>query len=201
MFSKFSIKKSIYSISILLIGLVGYFFIKNFNSSTPVTTIKSPCRGFIDKKINSQKKIIISKRIDQLNALMELPIDWIFKDIKGEVIDLYCYRDQKKILINLWATWCASCIEEMSSLSQLADTTISDLLVVAITTEPLKEVQTFIDNSFSDLSNHFKIVSVSSMELDQYFFQDSIPTTYIFSKKGLLENKILGSKDWLKINI
>ena len=52
---------------------------------------------------------------------MDKPIDMVFKDIHADVIDLYCLRNKKTLIINFWATWCPPCIEELPALSQLAE--------------------------------------------------------------------------------
>ncbi len=164
------------------------------------SNLKSPCRDLTGKgELKKQKAILFSNRVDRLNELMETPIDWIFKNIKGEVFDLYCYRGKKRILINLWATWCPPCIEELPSLSALAEQT-KNILVIAVTTESLEVVNSFIQKSFPDLSESLQIVRVSKEELNQYFIPDSLPVTYLFNKEGKLESKILGARNWQEMS-
>jgi len=197
--------KILFSIFIFCVAVLCFIQAKSFfmsaktenQSLVPFQTFQSPCRGLVTLEKQNQKKILFSKRVDRLDRLMRTPIDWVFKNIKGEVIDLYCYREKKQVLIHLWATWCASCVEELSALANLATKKESLLLVVAITTESIEKVQSFIQNSFSDLSEHLQIVSLSSKELHQYFVEDSLPVTYVFSKNGRLNRKILGPRLWL----
>lgn len=162
-----------------------------------IQSFKSPCREMTNKDIFQKNKSKLT-RVNKLNRLMEQPIDWMFKDIKGEVIDLYCYRNKKKVLINLWATWCPPCIEELPSLSQLSGQSSQYLATIAITTEPLGIVKKFISESFSDLNPQLKIVKMTPEQLSRYFPKDSLPTSYIFNQQGQLEDKIIGARDWLK---
>ncbi len=183
---------------------INFYHIRDQNdpSLQGVKNLKSPCRGLVSKKsLKKQKKIIFSKRADQLNQLMETPIDWIFKDIKGDSFDLYCYRGKKGVVINLWATWCPPCIKELPSLSALADKAVKDFLVIAITTESLEVVNPFIQKSFSDLSERLKIVRMSPEELSEYFPQDSLPVTYLFARNGKLKSKIMGDRNWLNMGL
>lgn len=185
---------------IVLLG-IGFFLnqknsLKN-TSSQKISMLKSPCRGLIQnlKNHDSQKQ-----RLNLLTHLMENPIDMVVQDIRGEVIDLYCYRGRKKVLINLWATWCAPCIEELPSLSLLSQKFSQNLLVLAITTEPAERVHAFLQKAFSDLSPNLKIVNINLKLKNRYFPEDSLPVTYIFDQKGRLENKVIGSQDWMQVD-
>ena len=137
-------------------------------------------------------------RIQQLQTLMQQAIDWVLKDIYGNVLDLYCQREKKILLIHLWASWCAPCIEELSSLSHLSERAKDWLFVVAISSEPEAQVKSFISSAFSDLSPHLKIASQEESVLLKYFPKDKLPSSYIFDKKGLLKIKRSGPVDWSK---
>ncbi len=123
-------------------------------------------------------------------------MDWIIKDINGEVIDFYCYRGKARLLVNLWATWCPPCIEELPSLSRLARKTAGSLLIAAVSTEPEGEVRRFIQRSFPHLSHHLKIAVLPAEQLKAYFPEDRLPVTYLFSGDGRLERKFAGPKKW-----
>ena len=143
-----------------------------------------------------KKTSIKSKRQNQLQKLRSTPIDLVVEDIKGKIWDLYCYRDKKTLVINLWATWCPPCVEELFSLSQLAEKTKEETLVLALSTEPKETLSRFIKRSFPDLGKSLKIVSLPEDKLEKYFPKDSLPVTYIFNKKGKLIEKEIGAKDW-----
>lgn len=166
-----------------------------------IEKIKSPCREvYVENKVES-KKLSSPQRIQQITKLMDAPIDWIFKDIHGNVIDLYCLRERKTFVINFWATWCPPCIEELPSLSRLADNNQDEIFVVAISTESIKTITDFLTQSFSDLSPHLKIVRVEEENKLKYFPKDSLPATYIFNRKGFLKFKELGPRDWSENNL
>ena len=175
-----------------------YFFKKQNISFSPTSKkitekeIKSPCRTVPQ---NSNLKTRLS-RAEKLNHLMDTAIDWVFTDVKGEMIDLYCLRGEKKLVLNFWATWCPPCIKELSSLSELAKQNKDQIFVVAISTEDKSSVQQFLDRSFSDLDPALKVAVVSEKEKLKYFPKDSLPATYIFDSKGFLKIKELGDKDW-----
>ena len=157
--------------------------------------IKSPCRDAYLKEKNLNLKFKTSQNIQKLTFLMENPIDWIFKDTRGDLIDLYCFRG-KILLINFWASWCPPCIQELPSLSDLAEKYEENIIVVALSTESPKRVKDFIEQSFPDLSARLKVAQVGKTQKAMYFPEDKLPVTYIFNKKGLLQWKELGVKDW-----
>ena len=172
----------------------------SFNLSSDIKKIKSPCRE-VPTESQDSKKLSSSQRIQKLTKLMDTPIDWLFKDIHGNVIDLYCLRGKKMLIVNFWATWCPPCIEELPSLSQLAENNKDKIFVVAISTESLEIITSFLNQSFSDLSPHLKIAQVTQKNKLQRFPKDSLPATYIFNKKGLLKVKELGVRDWSEKNL
>ena len=159
--------------------------------------IKSSCRTISQKPVSKSNL----SRMQKLNRLMDTAIDWTFTDIKGEVIDLYCLRAKKKLVLNFWATWCPPCIKELASLAQLAKENKDNIFVVAISTEDQKTVQNFLEQSFSDLDSALKIAIVSEEEKLKYFPKDSLPATYIFNSKAFLKIKELGDRDWSNKNI
>ena len=192
--------KKLFLFSFLFIFAGGFLFVfkKDFNSSSSSfesftkEEIKSSCRTVPHKAVSKLKLT----RAQKLNRLMDAPIDWTFKSIQGEVIDLYCLRGKKKLVLNFWATWCPPCIKELSSLALLAKENKDSVFVAAISSEDKKTVQNFLDRFFSDLDSALVVAVVSEEEKLKYFPKDSLPATYIFDTKALLKIKELGDKDW-----
>ena len=133
-------------------------------------------------------------RLNKIVSLTEQPINWTVRDIEGKTVVIQGV--DQNLVVNLWATWCSPCIEELPSLSDLAEKLGQEGLVVALSTEPLDKIQRFIKTSFPDLSSHLKIVSVTEEERSRFFPADNLPVTYLFNQKGLLIKKVIGAKDW-----
>lgn len=120
-----------------------------------------------EKEISKQKNLLSESSIDtkkftrrnQMNRLRNEPLDLIVRDIRGKIWDLYCYKNQKYLIINLWATWCSPCVEELLSLSYLAEKTKKNTFVIAISTESTEILSQFIKKAFPDLKEDLKIVS------------------------------------------
>ena len=155
---------------------------------------QSPCRA-VPFPPPGPPRASLSRR-EKLDRLMNKPLDWVFKDIHGDVIDLYCFRGDKIVALHFWATWCPPCIKELPSLARLAERFADRIFVSALSAEEPAELANFISRSFPDLSPYLKIVSVSEELRSRYFPEDSLPVTYVFSTKGLLRFKKRGSADW-----
>ena len=161
----------------------------------PLNRLQSPCRPISFDPLGPVPK---KTRIEKLNHLMKEPLDWLIKDIQGEVIDFYCVREKKILILNFWATWCPPCVQELSSLSQLATLYKEDIFIVAISSENMSQINTFLERSFSgDLGQELKFASVKAEEQERYFPKDKLPVTYIFDKQGYLKMKETGYRDWL----
>jgi len=63
--------------------------------------------------------------------------DELLKDITGdelkELID--SYRGEKAVLVNVWATWCAPCVEEFPDIVEIQRTYEDELRVIFVSTD------------------------------------------------------------------
>ena len=174
--------------------------------SSPAPPVNGAWKKKREKKNHPLEKSFFSKlkakpgarppRLAMLNRLAEQPLDWIIEDINGKVIDFYCYRGKARLALNLWATWCPPCIEELPSLSRLAQKSAGSVLIAAISTEPKEKVRRFIQKSFPDLSARLRIAVLSAAELGAFFPEDPLPVTYLFNKEGKLAHKAAGPRKW-----
>ena len=119
--------------------------------------------------INGNKIFAKSQRHKQMQKLRNTHLDMVVQDINGLTWDLYCYRGKKNIVINLWATWCPPCVEELLSLSKMAEKTKDQALVLALSSEPEATLSRFIKRAFPDLKKDLKIVSLSEEKLREFF--------------------------------
>ena len=137
-----------------------------------------------------------TSRLSKIQALSKQAIAWSLVDIYNQPFQVAPRKNRKYIFVNLWATWCPPCIEELPSLSELAEKTYPETLILAISTEPREKIIKFLKNSVPDISPHLRIVSLSKEEKARIFPEDMLPVTYIFDHKGFLTKKELGSKQW-----
>ncbi|MBI2876547.1 MAG: TlpA family protein disulfide reductase, partial [Candidatus Tectomicrobia bacterium] len=61
----------------------------------------------------------------------ELAPDFTFPDLQGKPVRLSSLRG-RVVLLNIWATWCPTCVEEMPSLQKLNESfKENDLAVIS----------------------------------------------------------------------
>jgi thiol-disulfide isomerase/thioredoxin len=119
-----------------------------------------------------------------------LQIDSVqLKDLNTTSMNMDSFKG-KVVFLNIWATWCKPCIQEMPSIENaknvLRDENVVFLLASA---ETIEEIDTFRKlNTFS-----FNYVQMQNSEA---LGIDVLPTTFIFSKKGKLVLSESGYRKW-----
>jgi peroxiredoxin len=122
-------------------------------------------------------------------------IDFTLADLAGKKITLSDYKG-KVVLLNFWATWCPYCVEEMPSLQLLYDRYKGkkfELLAVSVG-EELSDVKKFAEKG----GYQFKILLDKDKNVGRQYRAFSLPLTYIIDKKGIVVDKIIGSRDWMR---
>jgi cytochrome c biogenesis protein CcmG/thiol:disulfide interchange protein DsbE len=96
------------------------------------------------------------------------------------------------VLLNLWATWCAPCIEELPSLLAL-QRQMPDVAVVAVSMDQDPDVyRRFL------IEHHVDVLTVRDEEqrVNALYGTVQIPETYIIDKQGILRRKFIGAQNW-----
>ncbi len=118
-----------------------------------------------------------------------------FKDGEGKTVRLADFRG-KLVLLNLWATWCTPCREEMPSLDALEGAIGSDRFqVVALSVDQngLELARAFLKEvKVSHLALYNDPTSRSNFQMKGY----GLPTTVLVSPEGLELGRIVGPAEW-----
>jgi len=96
------------------------------------------------------------------------------------------------VVLNLWATWCAPCIEELPSLLALQKQ-MPELAVVAVSMDQDPDVyQRFL------VEHHVDVLTVrdEDQKVNALYGTVQIPETYIIDKQGVLRRKFIGAQVW-----
>lgn len=144
---------------------------------------------------------IISLNIFHSSRLMSSSIiNFEFYTYKGEKYNLQNFRG-KYILLNLFTTYCPTCIVELNTLNKLNNICKSDnlkIISLLVDREGIPLLPKIITSH-----NLTYTVGIAPSNIFKIFPDFSItPTTYILNKKGNLVEKIVGYKnlkDWIKI--
>ena len=101
------------------------------------------------------------------------------------------------VLLNLCATYCAPCIEELPSLLALQKK-MPDVAVVAVSMDQDPDVyRKFLVDHHVDLLT----VRDEEMKVNALYGTVQIPETYVIDRQGVLRRKFVGAQDWTKPEI
>lgn len=109
----------------------------------------------------------------------------------SQSLDLHQLRG-KVVVLNLWATWCAPCVEELPSLLDLSQR-MPQLAVVAVSTDQDPQVyQRFL------VQHHVSVTNVrdADQRINALYGTVQIPETYIIDKHGVIRRKFIGAQAW-----
>jgi len=122
-------------------------------------------------------------------ATGELAPDFVLPTLDGQSRKLSGYRG-KVVLVNLWATWCPPCIEELPVLEKLeADYSSKGLVVLGVAgDEDPKLVREFLDRSPLKIE---VLLDTRGVIGTQYGIT-GYPETFFVDRQGRLRNKIIG---------
>lgn len=115
--------------------------------------------------------------------------DFVLQSSEGAVRKLSNYRG-KVVLVNLWATWCPPCIEELPVLDQLvADYEAKGLVVLGVAgDEDTQAVRDFLAKS----PVKFEVLLDPNGAIGTQYGITGYPETFFVDRQGRLRDKIIG---------
>ena len=125
--------------------------------------------------------------------------DFTLPDLKGTLVGLADFRG-KVVLLNIWATWCLPCVEEMPSMEKLhRELQGEDFIILAVS----------IDNTGADavipfVEKHglsFTVLVDNKASLKSLFQATGVPESIIIDKDGIILEKVIGARNWASSEI
>jgi peroxiredoxin len=120
--------------------------------------------------------------------------DFTFPGLDGKNVSLSDFKG-KVVFLNIWATWCPPCREEMPSMERLyrklKDT---DFVILAISVDAsgAEAVTPFV----RDYKLSFPVLVDIKGNSETLFGTTGIPESYIIDKQGVLDQKTIGPREW-----
>ncbi len=111
-----------------------------------------------------------------------------------EVLNLGALQG-RPVLVNLWATWCAPCLEEMPLLNDLAADYDGALSVITISQDmgdPAKVAKYFAENDLANLPQWID----PQLALGDAMGAQTLPTTVLYDRAGQEIWRVTGDFDW-----
>jgi cytochrome c biogenesis protein CcmG/thiol:disulfide interchange protein DsbE len=108
-----------------------------------------------------------------------------------QTIDLSKYRGHT-VILNLWATWCPPCLDELPTLIQLQQQ-MPNIVVIAISEDADDDVyRHFLTQHHID----FLTVRDPSLRINKLYGTVQIPESYVIDKNGIIRRKFVSAQDW-----
>lgn len=112
----------------------------------------------------------------------------------GELKQLADFRGHT-LLVNLWATWCVPCIEEMPALDRLQAKLGANLVILAISEDRqgATAVEPFLaQHGIKNLAIELDPKSTAS----DAFGVQGLPTSFVIDRDGMIRGKLEGAAKW-----
>ncbi len=125
--------------------------------------------------------------------------DFMFPGLDGKMVRLSDYPGHV-VLVNVWATWCPPCVDEMPSMERLYREFKGEkfeILAVSIDALGEKVVAPFMKKY--NLS--FPALMDPDGTIKTLYHTTGVPESFIVDQEGILIKQIIGSRDWAKPEI
>jgi peroxiredoxin len=118
----------------------------------------------------------------------------ILPGLDGKAVDLASYRG-KVVFLNIWATWCPTCREEMPSMERLYKEFKGkdfEILAVSIDAPGAKVVVPFM----KDFGLSFPALLDPQVTVKNLYGITGVPESFIIDKTGIVQKVVIGPIDW-----
>jgi len=124
-------------------------------------------------------------------------------DMDGKPVRLSDYRG-KVVLVNIWATWCPPCREEMPSMQRLYEEVgEADFEILAVSIDaragendafgrPGGDLRAFAE----EMGLTFTILHDPAGEIQRIYQTTGVPETFLIGRDGLIYKKVAGGTAW-----
>jgi peroxiredoxin len=114
--------------------------------------------------------------------------------LDGKMVSLTDHKG-KVVLLNIWATWCLPCVEEMPSMEKLYQELKDEgfeILAVSIDESGAEAVLPFMKNH--KLS--FPALTDTEGAMKNLYQTTGVPESFIIDKDGIIVEEVIGPRDW-----
>jgi len=123
--------------------------------------------------------------------------------LDGREVELSSYRG-KVVLVNVWATWCAPCLQEMPSMQRMYEAIgDDDFEILAVSVDaPAGETDAFgrpggdLQAFAKELELTFPILHNPSGGIQRSYQTTGVPESFLLDKNGVIVKKVAGPTEW-----
>ena len=120
--------------------------------------------------------------------------DFTFPDLDGKEVSLSDFQG-KVVFVNIWATWCPPCREEMPSMQKLYERFEGqdfEILAVSIDADGREAVAPFMQQ----MNLTFPTLLDPNEKIRSLYGITGVPESFIIDKNGILVERVIGPLDW-----
>ena len=174
-----------------LIGFAAVYVIKGRSDNAPSAGVTAPTA---ETAASSDASSGAMAAFVKKATPAPLP-DITFQDTSGKDVTLSSFKG-KTVLLNLWATWCQPCREEMPALDRLQQQLGSDkfeVVVLSLDRQGLDASRKFLD----EVKAHaVKLYTDVTTKQGLALKLVGMPTTILINKDGLEVGRLAGPAKW-----
>jgi len=126
--------------------------------------------------------------------------DFKLQDLSGKTVSLSSMRG-KVIFLNIWATWCGPCREEMPSMETLYQDLKKnrDFVVLAVSED--RRGRTAVAPYVEKNGFHFTVLLDPDNEISESYNVSGVPESFIIDRKGRIVAHHMGAFDWSRSDV
>lgn len=125
------------------------------------------------------------------------------RTLEGDTMGLQDFRG-KVVLLNIWATWCPPCVEEMPSMQRLYEEyEDADFEVVAVSVDAQQGETDEFGNPGGDVAEFvesmgltFRILHDPSGRIQQTYQTTGVPESFVIGRDGVIYKRVTGATEW-----
>lgn len=118
--------------------------------------------------------------------------DATMRGLNGPARNLAEFRG-RPLIINVWASWCGPCRDEMASLERLAWRDDADYNIIGISTDDYPgRANAFLQSSNATISHFIDF----QLQLERMLGASRLPLTLLLDAKGTVKAKVYGARQW-----
>lgn len=125
--------------------------------------------------------------------------------LSGDTVQLEDYRGLV-VLVNIWATWCGPCREEMPSMQRLYDEFVqrgAPFTILAVSVDAPAGRRDAGGNVGGDLAAFaeeldltFPILHDPAGEIQRIYYTTGVPESFVVDREGVIRLRIAGATEW-----
>jgi cytochrome c biogenesis protein CcmG/thiol:disulfide interchange protein DsbE len=138
--------------------------------------------------------VLLTPEITRIEPGARAPAYTAVDVVSGDSVSVRDYRGEV-VLLNLWATWCPPCEQEMPSIERLhQELGPQGLKVVAISIDQLDPDAVRLWAADRGLT--FRVLLDRSGRIQQAYQTTGMPESFVIDRKGVIVKKVIGATEW-----